>query len=55
MSSDEAYFLTLEQARIPAPRIDTTPNQMELFIKTNRHLYPELHQPAAMKSDEDDC
>jgi hypothetical protein len=50
MSSGEAYFLTLDQARIPQPRIDTMPNQMGLFIKTNQHLYPELRQPEG-----DDC
>jgi len=50
MSSDEAYFLTLEQARIPPPHKDTKPNQMELFIKTNQHLYPELRQ-----LERDDC
>jgi len=50
MSSNEAYWLVLEQARIPTPRIDTTPNQMELFIRTNPQLYPELRPP-----ERDDC
>ena len=50
MSSNEAYFLTLEQARIPVPRIDTTPNQMELFMQTNPVLFPEWKEP-----ERDDC